>query len=103
MGKYEWLLYVALAGLSWGTYVPFIAYGGKELSGNRFGALLCVGIAYVLVAVALPLALFLTGKEPWPELKPTGLDFAKFAGAVGAAGALSLVVAAALDGRPRSQ
>ena len=29
MGKYEWLLYVALAGLSWGTYVPFIAYGGE--------------------------------------------------------------------------
>ena len=56
MGKNEWLLYVALAGLSWGTYVPFIAYGGKELSGNRFGALLCVGIAYVLVGLlrALP-------------------------------------------------
>ena len=32
MGKYEWLLYVALAGLAWGTYVPIIFYGGSELT-----------------------------------------------------------------------
>ena len=34
----EWLLYVLLAGLSWGTYVPMIAFGGRTLGGNRFGA-----------------------------------------------------------------
>jgi drug/metabolite transporter (DMT)-like permease len=98
MGKNEWLLYVALAGLSWGTYVPLIAYGGKELSGNRFGALLCVGIAYVLVAIALPLFLFITGKEPWPEMKTTGLTFATLAGLAGAAGALCVIFAARAAG-----
>jgi drug/metabolite transporter (DMT)-like permease len=102
MGKYEWLVYVGLAGLSWGTYVPFIAYGGKELSGNRFGALLCVGVAYVLVAIALPLALFLSGKEPWPELKATGLLFATVAGLVGAAGALCVIFATRAAGGPKS-
>jgi drug/metabolite transporter (DMT)-like permease len=103
MGKNEWLLYVALAGLSWGTYVPLIAYGGKELSGNRFGALLCVGIAYVLVAIALPLFLFITGKEPWPEMKATGLTFATLAGLAGAAGALCVIFAARAAGGPRSK
>ena len=103
MGKNEWLLYVALAGLSWGTYVPLIAYGGKELSGNRFGALLCVGIAYVLVAIALPLFLFITGKEPWPEMKTTGLTFATLAGLAGAAGALCVIFAARAAGGPKSK
>ena len=65
--KYLWMLYVALAGLSWGTYVPLIAQGGKELGGNRFGALLCVGVAYFLIAVLLPLALFALRWEPWPS------------------------------------
>jgi drug/metabolite transporter (DMT)-like permease len=98
MGKYEWLVYVGLAGLSWGTYVPLIAYGGKELAGNRFGALLCVGIAYVLIAIALPLFLFITGKERWPEMKATGLTFATLAGLAGAAGALCVIFAARAAG-----
>src|SRR5579885_1318111 len=101
--KYAWLLYVGLAGLSWGTYVPLIAYGGKELSGNRFGALLCVGIAYVLVAVALPLVLFFTGREPWPEPKLTGIVFATLAGIAGAAGALCVIFAARAAGGPKSR
>ena len=92
--KNEWLLYVALAGLSWGTYVPLIAYGGKELSGNRFGALLCVGVAYFLIAVLLPLGLFVSGREPWPAAKPAGLTFSALAGVAGAVGALSVIFAA---------
>ena len=44
LDKYQWLVYVGLAGLSWGVYVPLIAYGGKELSGPgaRLMAFLCV-------------------------------------------------------------
>ncbi len=32
--KSMWLVYVALAGLAWGTYVPFIFFGGNELGGT---------------------------------------------------------------------
>ena len=92
--KSEWLLYVALAGLSWGVYVPLIAYGGKELSGNRYGAFLCVGVAYFLIAVLLPVGLFLSGREPWPPAKATGLTFSVLAGVAGAAGALCVIFAA---------
>jgi hypothetical protein len=70
MGKYEWLLYVAAAGLAWGTYVPIIFFGGLELGGkpsSRLVAILCVGVAYFLVGVLLPLGLFATGVFPWPK------------------------------------
>jgi drug/metabolite transporter (DMT)-like permease len=92
--KNEWLLYVALAGLSWGTYVPLIAYGGKELGGNRYAALLCVGVAYFLIAVLLPLGLFFWGVAPWPAAKPVGLIFSALAGVAGAVGALCVIFAA---------
>ena len=29
-----WIFFVALAGLCWGTYVPFVAAGGKELKSS---------------------------------------------------------------------
>ena len=46
MEKNLWLIYVILAGLAWGTYVPIIFYGGGELGGkslSRMLAILCVG------------------------------------------------------------
>ncbi len=97
-----WVLWVLLAGLSWGTYVPLIFYGGSELGGkpsSRILAILCVGVAYFVIAVLFPLYLFLSGKEEWPELKTTGLVFAGLAGVAGAVGALCVVFAskAAVD------
>ncbi len=99
MGNKEWLLYVVIAGLAWGTYVPLIAFGGKALGGNRFAALLCVGVAYVLIAVLFPLVMFLTKQADWPAMKPTGLIFASAAGAAGAIGALMVIYAAKAAGQ----
>ena len=73
-----WWGYVLLAGLAWGTYVPIIFYGGSELGGKanaRLMAILCVGVAYFVLAVVVPMVLFLTGQEEWPSLKTTGLVF----------------------------
>ncbi len=94
--KNEWLLYVALAGLSWGTYVPLIFYGGNELGGkpgSRFMAILCVGVAYFLIAVVFPLYLFLSKQTEWPPLTTTGLVFSGLAGVAGAVGALCVIFA----------
>lgn len=94
--KYLWLLYVACAGLAWGTYVPIIFYGGSELGGKpnaRLMAILCVGGAYFVIGVLLPLVLFMTGQYAWPELKTTGLVFASLAGVAGAVGAICVVFA----------
>lgn len=94
--KYVWLLYVALAGLSWGTYVPIIFYGGKELGGlpnARLMAILCVGGAYFVIGVLLPLVLFLSGVYDWPKLTASGLTFSSLAGAAGAVGAICVIFA----------
>jgi hypothetical protein len=94
--KVMWLVYVGLAGLAWGTYVPIIFYGGNELgkgANARLMAILCVGVAYFLIGVLFPLVLFLTGRYSWPEPKPTGLIFAGLAGVAGAVGAICVIFA----------
>ena len=52
-----WLVFVVLAGLCWGVYVPLIAQGGKELK-SSYAGFLCVGIAYFLIAILFPLGCF---------------------------------------------
>jgi hypothetical protein len=96
MEKNLWLLYVGLAGLSWGTYVPLIFYGGNELGkgpNSRFMAILCVGIAYFVIGVVFPLYLFFSGQYKWPEMTGTGLTFSGLAGVAGAVGALCVIFA----------
>jgi hypothetical protein len=102
MSKYEWLLYVGLAGLAWGTYVPIIFYGGNELSARpgasgRFMSILCVGGAYFLIGVLLPLLMFATGwlGAKWSDVNfgASGLTFASLAGVAGALGAIGVIFA----------
>lgn len=94
--KYLWVMYVACAGLAWGTYVPIIFYGGGELGGRpnaRLMAILCVGLAYFLIGVLFPVVLFMTGMYEWPELKTNGLIFSSLAGVAGAVGAICVIFA----------
>lgn len=103
-GSNVWLLYVLMAGLCWGTYVPLIAFGGKNLSAGpaypfagRYAAFLCVGVAYVVIAVVFPLARSFSVGEPIPS-KPIGIVFASLAGVAGALGALGVIFATASAG-----
>jgi hypothetical protein len=94
--RYQWLLYVGLAGLAWGTYVPLIFYGGNELGGKagaRLMAILCVGVAYFVIAVLFPLVMFLARPADRPDLTTTGLVFSGLAGVAGAVGALCVIFA----------
>ncbi len=95
--KYRWLLYVALAGLSWGTYVPLIFYGGSELGGkpaSRLLAILCVGVAYFIIGVLYPIYYLLRlPVKDRPERSFTGLFFSGLAGAAGALGAICVIFA----------
>jgi drug/metabolite transporter (DMT)-like permease len=86
-----WIFFVALAGLCWGTYVPLIAFGGKELK-SSYASFLCVGVAYFLIAILFPLAMFwLRGK--FPQFNVSGVTAATLAGVAGALGALCVVFA----------
>ena len=50
-----WVLFVAGAVLSWGIYGSMLADGQMQL-GSPLKALLCVGAAYFLVGVIVPVA-----------------------------------------------
>jgi len=86
-----WLVFSVAAGLCWGTYVPFIQQGIRGL-GSPYGSFLCVGIAYFLIAVLFPIALFVSG-EPTPRWTGSGITFATLAGVAGALGALCVIYA----------
>ena len=50
----RWLPFVLLTVLSWGTYIPTLHKGQVALNGSGVHAFLLVGIAYLLVAIAIP-------------------------------------------------
>ena len=50
-----WAVFVAGAVLSWGAYGVLLYLGQVQL-GNPLKALLCVGVAYFLIGVLLPVA-----------------------------------------------
>src|SRR5262245_25474212 len=92
MDNKMWLVFAVLAGLCWGTYVPFVQQGIQGLGRNPLGNFLCVGIAYFVIAVLFPIAMFMAG-ERTPDWNGYGITFATLAGVMGALGALCVIYA----------
>jgi hypothetical protein len=93
-----WIAFALGAALSWGFYGPMLHKGQIQL-GNPMRALLCVGIAYFLVGVLVPV--FALGSQG--NLKgftANGSALATFAGALGAIGAVCIILAFRSGGRP---
>src|SRR5713226_983509 len=86
-----YLIFVVLAGLCWGTYIPMVAQGGKELK-SSYSSFLCVGVAYFLIAVLFPLGVFWF-RGNLPKFTTTGITLATLAGVTGALGALCVIFA----------
>ncbi len=57
-----WIVLAIGAALSWGFYGPALHSGQTEL-GSPFRALLCVGLAYMLIGVVVPLIALATQGE----------------------------------------
>ena len=77
-----WVLFVAGAVLSWGVYGVLLHQGGVQL-GNPLKALLCVGVAYFLIGVLVPVAT-LSAQGGLGNFNSSGLTTATIAGALGA-------------------
>jgi len=90
--KNMWMVFVGLAGLSWGVYVPLVATGGKELK-SSYLSFLCVGVAYFLIAVLAPVAILYYKGAGWPKANVPGITLAGLAGVAGAVGALCVILA----------
>jgi hypothetical protein len=93
-----WVIFVAGAILSWGAYGTLLYLGQIQL-GNPLKALLCVGVAYFLIGVVVPVA-GLTAQGGLSGFNTTGLVTATIAGALGAAGAACIIWAFRAGGLP---
>ena len=95
----SWLPYVVLTVLSWGTYIPTLHKGQAGLAGSGVHAFLMVGVAYVLVAIAVP-GVMVARAGSWHVFTASGVAFTIGAGVLGALGALGIVLALVNGGRP---
>jgi hypothetical protein len=93
-----WVLFVAGAVLSWGVYGVLLHQGGVQL-GNPLKALLCVGVAYFLIGVLVPVAA-LSAQGGLGGFTSAGLTSATVAGALGAIGAACIIYAFRFGGLP---
>lgn len=93
-----WVLFVVGAVLSWGMYGPALHKGQVQL-GSPLRALLCVGVAYFLVGVLVPLAT-LGSQGQLNGFNAAGSVSATGAGILGALGAVCIIFAFRFGGLP---
>ena len=89
------LISILTTAVCWGTYGPILHWGQGEM-GGRLRTFICVGIAYFLVAIVVPIAFMaITRWEMGDEYKITfwGLVWSLLGGALGAVGALGIILA----------
>ena len=84
-----WVWFVAGAVLSWGLYGVSL-HRGQLAIGNPLKALLCVGIAYLLMAVLVPVAT-LGSQGELKDFNGNGTLISTAAGALGALGAICII------------
>ena len=84
-----WILFALGAALSWGLYGPALHRGQVEL-GNPMRALLCVGVAYFLIGVLVPVVT-LSSQGQFNGFSMKGSVGATVAGGLGAAGAVCII------------
>ena len=96
----HWVVFAVGAALSWGLYGPAL-HGGQVKLGSPFRALLCVGLAYMLVGVVVPLvALAAQGQLGAKGWNASGFTQATLAGGLGALGAVCIIYAFRAGGLP---
>jgi len=93
-----WIVFVAGAVLSWGAYGAMLHMGQTQL-GNPLKALLCVGVAYFLIGILVPVAA-LGSQGQLNKFDSNGLIIATIAGALGAIGAACIIWAFRNGGLP---
>ena len=93
------LFFIAVTFLSWGLYGPVLHEGQDAMGHSLIRPFICVGLAYFLIAVVVPVVLLRRGKEPghWTT---SGAIWSFSSGVAGAIGALGIIVAFKARGNP---
>jgi hypothetical protein len=93
------LLAIALAVVSWGAYGPVLHKGQAAMHHSRLRPLICVGLAYFVIAVIVPY-FFLGEMGEASTYRSLGTMWSLAAGAFGALGALGIILAFNFGGKP---
>ena len=93
-----WILFALGAVLCWGFY-GVILHKGQVALGNPLRALLCVGVAYFLIGVLVPIA-GLSTHGGLTGFNTAGSTWATIGGALGALGAVCIIWAFKTGGLP---
>ena len=93
-----WIIFALGAALAWGLYGPILHRGQVGL-GSPMRALLCVGLAYFLIGVLVPVA-NLTYEGQLNGFNSKGSMAAIAGGALGALGAVCIIFAFKSGGLP---
>lgn len=89
----------------WGVYGPLLQWGHMDMGSGRLRPFICVGLAYLAIAVVGPVVvMLLTGMERGEGLMsgwtPRGIWWSFIAGGAGALGALGMILAFNFGGKP---
>ncbi len=95
----EILLATAMALTCWGAYGVVLHKGQSAMGGSRLRPLICIGVSYFLIAVLVPLALIgpMGDTGSWDI---AGSIWSLAGGALGAIGALGIILAFNCGGKP---
>jgi hypothetical protein len=93
------ILFTAMTALAWGVYGPTLHRGQMGMAGSRLRPLVCVGIAYFLIAVIVPALILTQWAEPG-QFTVRGTIWSLLGGATGALGALGIIMAFNSGGKP---
>jgi uncharacterized membrane protein len=95
-----WVMFAVVAALSWGVYGAVLHQGQVKL-GSPMRAMLCVGFAYFLIGILVPvISLSAQGNLSASSFNLSGTTLATFAGALGAIGAVCIIFAFKSGGLP---
>jgi hypothetical protein len=95
----SWIVFALGAALAWGMYGPALHQGQVAL-GSPFRALLCVGIAYLLIGVLVPVIALASQGQLGQGWTTAGTVGATAAGTLGALGAVFIIYAFRAGGLP---
>ncbi len=91
---------IALTALSWGSYGPVLHEGQHHLANDRIKPLICVGLAYLVVAVIIPSAILLAQGKFSGDWSFLGFTWSFAAGTAGTFGAFGIILALTNGGKP---
>ena len=91
---------IALTVTCWGMYGPVLHKGQEHLAGSKLKPLICVGAAYLLVAIIVPTVILVSRGEFSGGWGFTGITWSMIAGTAGALGAFGIIIALTSGGKP---